>query len=131
MLPGQAALDVKVVEDTPYEMWLIGDNRRSPSVGAEEARVNINHYNLTGFGGTLILDYSVTEGLNDVYVRYSWPLTARDTTLEIGFQRTDSEIVENPFEELDIKNDTNTYTFAVSHPPVPYAFGIVRHRSGL
>ncbi len=115
-VPGQAELDVQVVEDRPHEVWLIGDNRRPPSVGAEEARINMSNYNMTGFGDTLIFDYSVTEGLNDFFVRYSWPLTARDTTFDISFQRTDSNIVESPFDDLDIKNDTNTYTVAVSHP---------------
>ena len=76
VVPGQAELDVQVVEDRPYEVWLIGDNRRAPSVGAEEARVSVSHYNVSGFGDTLAFDYSVTEGLNDLFVRYAWPLTA-------------------------------------------------------
>jgi hemolysin activation/secretion protein len=115
-VPGQAELDAEVVEARPYEIWLIGDNRRPPSVGAEEARVSLSHYNLTGFGDTLTFDYSLTEGLNDVYVRYSWPVTARDTTLDVGFQRTDADVVESPFDDLDIQNDTKTYTVGVSHP---------------
>ena len=58
----------------------------------------------------------MTEGLNDFLAKYSWPLTALDTTLDISFQRTDSDVVESPFDDLDIKNDTDTYKVGLTHP---------------
>ena len=115
-LPGEAELNVDVEEARPEEFWLTVDNGRPPSVGAEQGRIRAVHNNLLGFGDTLVLDYALTDGLNDFFGSYLWPISARDTTFEVGYRNTDADVVEDPFDRFDIKNETKTFRAALVHP---------------
>ncbi|MGH8604710.1 MAG: ShlB/FhaC/HecB family hemolysin secretion/activation protein [Gammaproteobacteria bacterium] len=47
---------------------------------------------------------------------YSFPFTARDTRLNLYFDRSDADIVEQPFDRIDIASETETYGVSLSHP---------------
>jgi hemolysin activation/secretion protein len=115
-LPGEAELDVDVEEARPVEFWLTVDNGKPPSVGSVQGRMRAVHNDLFGFGDTLVLDYALTEGLDDFFGSYLWPVTASDTTFEFVYRTTDADVVEDPFERLDIKNKTKTFRAALVHP---------------
>jgi hemolysin activation/secretion protein len=124
--PGQASLDVQVGEAfPPYQLGLQVSNRRSPSVGAEQLEVLASHRNLTGNGDVLALRYGVNTGGfddwqwaggDDFSIDYTIPITPADTTLSLSFTRTDSLVVEAPFDELDITSKSDTAVIAVRHP---------------
>jgi hemolysin activation/secretion protein len=73
-------------------------------------------HNLTGFGDSLGARYGVTDGLDDVGAFYSFPFTARDTRFKLYFDRSDSEVIEEPFNAIDIRSETETYGVSLSHP---------------
>ncbi|MGH8614237.1 MAG: ShlB/FhaC/HecB family hemolysin secretion/activation protein [Gammaproteobacteria bacterium] len=114
--PGEGILHVQVEEARPYELGVSFNNHQSTSVGELRGEVYAAHYNLTGFGDALSARYGITEGLDDFGASYSFPLTARDTRLNLYFDRSDSDIVEQPFDAFGIASETETYGLSLSHP---------------
>ena len=114
--PGESELSVDVVEGRPYQLRLIADNHRPPSVGAEQATLAGEHLNLTGRGDLLRGSVSLTEGLEDYYAEYRIPVTAYDTELGLYYEQTNSDVIEDPFDELDIKSDSKTLGLLIRYP---------------
>jgi len=114
--PGQGILHVNVSETQPYELWAAIDNHQSPSVGGEQFRLSGIHRNLTGRGDTMQLEFGKAEGLDEWNASYAVPLNARDTTLRLYYDSIDSEVVEDPFDKLDIKSDEETWSLALTQP---------------
>jgi hemolysin activation/secretion protein len=123
--PGEAYLDVQVAESNPLQLGAQISNRRSPSVGAEQLELLASHRNLTGNGDLLAVRYGVNTGgfedwefagADDFSVDYTIPITPADTTLSISYERTDSSVVEEPFDELDITSDSNSIALTLRHP---------------
>lgn len=116
LTPGVADLQLRVQEEDPVRLGLSLDNYRSPSVGAERALVTLEHLNLTRRADRLALAVSASEGLQDAYISYQLPLNSYDTRLKLEYQRGQSEVIEAPFDDLDIESDTESWAVAVSHP---------------
>lgn len=123
--PGEAYLDVAVEEAFPLRLGLQFSNRRSPSVGSEQLEVLASHRSLTGNGDLLSVRYGVNRGgidewewagLDDFGVDYTYPLTARDTTVSISYTKTDALVVEDQFRELDIESESNNVALTLRHP---------------
>lgn len=114
--PGTARLEVQVTEAPPIELYGNLSNIRSPAVGAEQADLHFIHHSLTRHGDKLELGYGITEGLNEWRLRYGYPLNARDTTLELDYQNTSSDVVEKPFDDLQIENDSEDFAVRLNHP---------------
>lgn len=114
--PGESKLNIDILESRPYQLRLIADNHRPPGVGAEQGTLAGEHLNLTGRGDLLRGSISLTEGLNDYFAEYRIPVTAHDTELGAYYEQTDSEVVENPFDDLDIKSDSQTFGLLMRHP---------------
>jgi hemolysin activation/secretion protein len=113
---GEGLLAVAIEEARPWHLWLVGTNDRSPSVGSEGGQIVFEHLNLTGNGDVLVASGSLTEGFDDVALEYEIPLNAHDTRLGAFVNRTTSEFVENPFDELEIEAESVSYGLRLSHP---------------
>ncbi len=100
--PGTSLLDVKVSEVDPFTATVSLDNGRSPSVGSFRRKISLNHANLLGYGDALNLAYSNTDGSNALDLGYTVPLNARNGTLRFAYGRTRSEVIEEPFNPLEI-----------------------------
>lgn len=114
--PGEAHLNVAIDPEQPWVFSIVGANNRSPSVGAERTEILGAYRNVSGWGDTLSVRYGFTSGADDVGVFYSLPVTARDTTLRLSFDRSDSSVVEAPFDALDIDSELRSYGIAITHP---------------
>jgi len=118
---GESILKIEVDEARPYQLKFNFNNHRSPTVGAYRGEIEGWHRNFTGllfgkgWGDTLYLRYGLTKGLNDYTLRYSLPLNRYDTTLSFEIERSDSEIVESPFKQLDIESEADTYAITLNH----------------
>jgi hemolysin activation/secretion protein len=117
---GEGQLRVRVEEARPYSAAVILDNERPPSVGAERLRIEGEHRNLSGRGDALQASYGLTSGMDDLSLAWSLPLDARDTRLTLSYERTDSEVVEAPFDELDIESDTRSWGIALRRPVIKH-----------
>jgi hemolysin activation/secretion protein len=123
--PGDAYLDVQIQEGFPIQLGLRFSNTRSPSVGAEQLELLASHRNLTGNGDVLSARYGVNTGgveewefagADDFSVDYTFPITPYDTTLTVSYEKTDSLVVEDPFQDLDITSDSDTIALTARQP---------------
>ncbi|MDM8561388.1 ShlB/FhaC/HecB family hemolysin secretion/activation protein [Candidatus Parabeggiatoa sp. HSG14] len=120
---GEGILKIDVKEARPYHFGFKFNNHRSPSVGAYRGEIDFSHNNLTGlfgnqkgWGDTFYLRYGMTEGLKDYSLRYDFPLNRNDTTLSFHVERSDSDVVESPFNLLDVESEADTYAVTITHP---------------
>ncbi len=114
--PGESRLNVEVQEAQPYQLWIAADNHQSPSVGGEEARIWGFHQDLTGYGDTLSFEYDKADGLDEWNINYAIPVNRYDTTLGVYYDSIDSEVVEDPFDDLDIESDEQTVSLFLTQP---------------
>ncbi|MGK7922637.1 MAG: ShlB/FhaC/HecB family hemolysin secretion/activation protein [Trichodesmium sp.] len=115
--PGLSRLDVNVQEAPAFFAQLSADNLRSPSVGSVRLQVQTSHSNLTGLGDRLNVTYYHTEGsdtLDDF--SYTLPINLKNGTISLRHRRTDSQIIEEPFNQLDIETKSQTYEVSFRQP---------------
>ena len=105
---GEGILNVQVTENRPYEVGFRFNNHRSPSIGSYRGELFLTHRNLTGWGDRIYARYGITEGLDDYALEYSLPINRHDTTLSLFMERSSSEVISEPFNELDVKSDADT-----------------------
>lgn len=114
--PGEAVLNLELQEADPLEYGFSFNNHRSPSVGALRLESHIRHRNLTGHADSVFARLGLSEGLNDFTVEYTVPVTRHDTTLNFRAERSDSQVVTEPFDMLDIESTATTYAVTARHP---------------
>ena len=119
--PRQSVLDVKVEGKRPYGAEFSLDNRRSPSVGSLRGAANLHHANFLGLGDRLDLSYSRTDGSNTLEFDYAVPINSSNTTLGFRFSNADSDIVEPPFDRLDIDANSRNYELTLRQPLIQRA----------
>lgn len=113
---GEGILDVLVTENRPYQLGFRFNNHRSPNIGAYRGELEARHRNLTGWGDRLYARYGITEGLNDYALEYAVPINAHDTTLAFYLERSDSQVVSDPFSQLKVESRADTYALSVNQP---------------
>ncbi len=115
--PGDGVLEVRVEERTPYTVSFEYDNYQSPSVGENRGLVTLEHRNLTGNGDVAMAQYGASTGLNPLLdFRYSFPFTAYDTTLSYEYRKNTLDVIEQPFQDLNIKSKSDIYTIGLRQP---------------
>ena len=115
-VPGNNILQIQITEAKPFHAGVIFANNQSPSVGAEQASVFVTHDNVLGFADKFSAEYGVTEGLDLYNINYSIPLNSLNGTVGVRFSNTDSRIIEDDFNDLDIRSETETLSFNLRQP---------------
>ena len=108
-LPGESVLHVVLSENRALQFDTDVSNDQSPSIGADNASLELSHVNLRGVGDEIRAEYRVSEGLDAVEAGYRWPVGSRGTELELYAYDTRSTVVESPFDSLDIESRSRTY----------------------
>ncbi|MGF1989425.1 MAG: ShlB/FhaC/HecB family hemolysin secretion/activation protein [Nostoc sp. ZfuVER08] len=114
--PSTNILEVKVTEADSFSTQLVLDNQRSPSVGSFRRRINVNEANLLGLGDGLSVGYTNTDGSNGFDVSYSLPVNPRNGKLIFTYGNTDSDVIERPFNSLDINSQSSYYELTFRQP---------------
>ena len=109
-------LNVNVAVAPAFDPQLFIDNSRNPSVGSFQRGVQLYHGNLFGQGDRFNLTYRNTDGSNEFDGSYTYPLNASDGTLSFRYRTIDSEVIEPPFDELDIESNSRTYELTYRQP---------------
>ena len=104
--PELSILTVRVEEADSFRMELFTNNGRVPSVGSWERGIRLNQANLFGFGDGLNIEYSNTDGSNAINANYTIPLNSHNGTIKLTGRWTDTRIVEEPFDRLDITGES-------------------------
>lgn len=114
--PGTNLLQVKVTEAPTFQAQLLFDNDRSPSVGTDRRQIQLSEGNLLGFGDSIGLTYTNTDGSNALDASYTLPLSPYNTTLTLAYGTTSSQVIERPFNVLDITSASRYYELTLRQP---------------
>ncbi len=115
--PGESILAVNVKEASPWKAWLEFNNHQSPTVGSNRGLATVSHLNPLGFGDAVSFTYGRSKGVNPLLdASYSIPFTPWDTTLILQYRKNDFEVVESPFEPLEIESETDIYSVSIRQP---------------
>gem|GEM_PF-646986 len=102
----QSILEVRVKEANSLNLGLFLDNGRAPSVGSIRRGINFNQANLLGFGDSLNLTFTNTDGSNAINTNYTFPINAQNGTINLSGGVTETSVIEAPFDLIDIKGDS-------------------------
>lgn len=114
--PGESVLRAQVKEARPWYMTLGGNNNGVPSVGAERFETWAGHANVLGFGDAFDGHFNISDGQLQYDFSYSIPLTRWDTRFSVAYQRSEADVVEEPFDQLNIFNEMEAFALGISQP---------------
>ncbi|MEQ8537997.1 MAG: ShlB/FhaC/HecB family hemolysin secretion/activation protein [Coleofasciculus sp. D1-CHI-01] len=114
--PGTSLVIVDVIEANTWSYQLFANNGRSPSVGSFRRGASITQANLLGFGDGATLSYTNTDGSDEIEFNYTLPVNPRNGTVSFSFSNTSSEIIEDPFNLLDIQSDSTSFDLTFRQP---------------
>jgi hemolysin activation/secretion protein len=114
--PGTNLLQVEVKEADTFKLTTTLDNGRSPSVGSFRRGIDLQEANLLGLGDTLSIGYANTDGSNTVNVNYTLPVNAHNGTVSFGYSQGWNNVIEKPFNILDIQSNSQSYDFSYRQP---------------
>lgn len=131
--PGTSVLEVKVTEAKTRTAQLQLDNNRAPSVGSFQRQIQLNEANLLGLGDGLNIGYSNTDGSDIWNASYTLPVNPRNGTIQFNYSNSSTEVIEEPFDVLEIKGDSQEYGITYRQPVIQtptkeLAFGISASR---
>ena len=115
--PASSILEVNIEEADAFSGKISFDNYRVPSVGTNRRQAQITHNNLLGFGDRFNIAYINTDGsdaLSDL--SYTIPINPYNGTISLVHYRSDSEIIEEPFDTLNIESEYRHYEIAYRQP---------------
>lgn len=111
-----SVLDLFVEEEDSRSISILVDNYRPVSVGAEAGTVIYSDRNLFGIADSFSLGLTSSEGLDSYEIAYAVPVSAADTRMYFSYQSNEAEVVEEPFDELDISSEFSAAKMGISHP---------------
>lgn len=114
--PELSLLKVQVSEADAFAVDLFADNGRVPSVGSFERGVELRHGNLLGWGDALALTYTNTDGSNQYEFSYALPVNPRNGTVRLYGSLTDTEVIEEPFDRIDITGESKYLELSFRQP---------------
>jgi hemolysin activation/secretion protein len=113
---GESRLEVDIAEAPRFTAAFELDNERSPSVGEIRGEVEVVARSVLGYNDPLAVRAGLTEGLRDIEAGYSVPLTGSDLRLRLFGEFNDAEVVEEPFDDLDIESESWTLEAGLRYP---------------
>lgn len=114
--PGQNLLVVSVTEADSFDVGYTFDNNRSPTVGTQRHQFRVSEGNLTGSGDRLAAGYTFTRGSQTVEAAYTRYINPRNGTITASFSDTNSDVIEDPFDILDITSDARRLELMLRQP---------------
>ncbi|NET56794.1 MAG: ShlB/FhaC/HecB family hemolysin secretion/activation protein [Symploca sp. SIO2E6] len=114
--PGFSILTVNVTEASAFNGKLILDNNRNPSVGSFRRQAQFTSNNVLGFGDVARLVYANTDGSNEVQLNYIVPVNSDNSTLSATYRYASSNIIEEPFDALDIEVESHEFDLSFRQP---------------
>ena len=114
--PSQSILEVQVTEADTFNVQVFADNNRSPSVSSFRRGSTITEANLLGWGDRLNLSYTNTDGSDAFDFGYTVPINPQNGTLSFIYSNTENEVIEPPFEDLDIESESSFYELSLRQP---------------
>ena len=111
---GESLLKIDVTERKPFEIAVFAANDRAPSIGENRASLALTYRGLIGNGDVLNGRFGATDGAGDNALSYQVPLTPGGTKLEIAVSDQAADIIEAPFDVIDISSRIETWSVGAS-----------------
>ncbi|PPT09075.1 Hemolysin activation/secretion protein [Geitlerinema sp. FC II] len=111
-----AVLNVGVLVADSFDLRLFSDNGRAPTVGTFRRGIQLSDNNLLGIGDRINLAYTNTDGSHAGDISYRLPLNPRNGTLEIAGGLTDTNVIEEPFDLVDIEGNSRYFELRFRQP---------------
>lgn len=133
--PELSLLEVRVQEADSFNAEIFADNGRTPSIGSFRRGVRINERNVLGLGDSLEFTYTNTDGSNALDLGYTVPINPHNGTIKLAAGLTRTEVVEPPFDQIDITGDSHYYELSFRQPIIQtptqeLALGLTASRQG-
>jgi hemolysin activation/secretion protein len=114
---GDSVLHVRVKDKNPFHASIEVNNYQTPLVGEIRGIGTLTHDNLTGHGDPLRLSYGQSSGAYPIVdASYALPLNRYGTTFSPYYRRYDFRLIEQPFDPLNIKTNTEIIGMSLRHP---------------
>ena len=114
--PGMANLKLDVETSPKVSVGVTFANNRSPSIGSENTQLQVNLNNLSGWGDSTSVSTSITEGLNAENFDFSIPVNSWDHKLSVRYSSSDSSVIEEPFNSVDVESETEIASIGLDVP---------------
>ncbi len=114
--PGSFNLNLGIEEAPRYHGGLSLDNSRSPSIGEIHLGGWWRDGNVSRWGDALTLRLGVTKGLKDGGLNYVLPVSRRDDSLTLSGSHSESAIIEEPFNVINITSTTDSLGLQYESP---------------
>lgn len=116
--PGTNIIKINIEEADSFSSQVTLDNNRTPSAGSFQRRLQLTEANLLGLGDSLSVSYSNTDGSNSFNGNYTLPLNPKNGTLSFSYGTAESNIIEPPFNILNIEGYSRYYELTFRQPIV-------------
>ncbi|WP_242063025.1 ShlB/FhaC/HecB family hemolysin secretion/activation protein [Nostoc sp. FACHB-145] len=131
--PGTSVIDVRAAEAKTFNLQVSLNNNRVPSIGSFQRQIQLTQANLLGLGDGISIGYANTDGSNDFDVSYTLPVNPYNGTLQFQYNYTTSNVIEKPFDILDIEGRSQDFALTfrqpiVQTPTTEFAVGITANR---
>lgn len=132
---GTSLLTVTVEEADSNWFDLRVNNAASPSVGTFQQEVAYTEANMLGNGERLEVEIGRTDGLRSADISYGFFLNPIGGTLEFNAGFSGSDVVEEPFDILEIESESAFYEITWRQPlkktpTEEFALGLTASRQG-
>ena len=129
----KSVLLLEIEEATQLNAKLSFDNYRSPNVGEFQGTVQTSYQNLVGVSDRAWAEYNLTEGFDAYALNYTIPINGSNGTISLEYRNGDSKIIEDLFDESDIRAEADTISLQYRQPIIYRSFrevalGIVLER---
>lgn len=114
--PGESLLEITIKESKTFNTQLSLDNGRSPAVGSFRRQIQVSEANFLGLGDGMSVGYSNTDGSDAFDFNYTLPINSRNGTLSFSYGSSDSDVIESPFNVLDIQSESTFYELSFRQP---------------
>lgn len=114
--PGTNALSISVTGADTFALQARLNNNRNPSVGSFERGIRLEENNLYGIGDSIYFAFNNTDGSNQYRGGYLLPINTRDGSISFDFSLAKNEIIEFPFDEVDIDVNSDNYDLTWRQP---------------
>lgn len=117
LIPGENNLIVDIESEAPLQLQIVTDNdTNSPAIGTVRRGIEADYSSAFFSGDRISASYFNSEGSDVLEAGYRLPLNKRNGTLQFGFALSDSDIVEEPFDPLNIEFRTEEYVLGFNQP---------------
>ena len=115
--PGSNLLEIEIEEANTFNTELTYNNYQAVSVGSQGREISVSEDNVFGYGDRFAVSYINTPSSNSLAgLSYTVTLSPRNNEFQIFYSYSDSSIISEPFEELDLSSQGSYVEASYRHP---------------